>query len=119
MFCSLLPFQHRSAHGLSCSRPSSPPRPAGQLLLLLQHQAAAGRVKVLLRKAEALGRLSHVPGTPGRARGAGRVQVGTGNGFPSFCFSYSLSNFFLPSTGEGWNEMNFGVPSNPKHSVIL
>ncbi|KAM4893452.1 uncharacterized protein FYW23_008484 [Sylvia borin] len=58
-------FQRRSAHGLSCSILSSPPRPAGQLLLLLQHQAAAGRIKVLLRKAEALGRLSRMPGTPG------------------------------------------------------
>lgn len=63
---------------------SSPPGPAGQLLLLLQLQPAAGRIKVLLRKAEALARLSHMPGTPGRARGPGRVQVGTGNCFPSF-----------------------------------
>ncbi|XP_039413745.1 synaptotagmin-5-like [Corvus cornix cornix] len=55
----------RSAHGLSCSVPSSPPRPLGQLLLLLQHQALAGRIKVLLRKAEALGRLSRMPGAPG------------------------------------------------------
>ncbi|XP_058278368.1 uncharacterized protein LOC120758812 [Hirundo rustica] len=57
--------KHRSAHGLSCSVLSSPPRAVGQLLLLLQHQAAAGRIKVLLRKAEALGRLSRMPGPPG------------------------------------------------------
>ncbi|RMB94546.1 hypothetical protein DUI87_29358 [Hirundo rustica rustica] len=57
--------KHCSAHGLSCSVLSSPPRAVGQLLLLLQHQAAAGRIKVLLRKAEALGRLSRMPGPPG------------------------------------------------------
>ncbi|XP_038003162.1 synaptotagmin-5-like [Motacilla alba alba] len=57
--------QRRGGPGLSCSVLSSPPRPLGQLLLLLQHQAPAGRIKVLLRKAEALGRLSRVPGTPG------------------------------------------------------
>ncbi|XP_053810926.1 synaptotagmin-5-like [Vidua chalybeata] len=57
--------KHRSAPSLSCSVLSSPSRPLGQLLLLLQHQAPAGRIKVLLRRAEALGRLSLVPGTPG------------------------------------------------------
>ncbi|XP_023804481.1 synaptotagmin-5-like, partial [Cyanistes caeruleus] len=63
--CSLLPFQHRGAHTLSCSTFSSVPRRLGRLLLLLQHQAQAGRIKVLLRKAEALGRLSRLPGAPG------------------------------------------------------
>ncbi|XP_014106455.1 PREDICTED: synaptotagmin-5-like [Pseudopodoces humilis] len=57
--------KHRSAHTLSCSIFSSVPRGLGRLLLLLQHQAQAGRIKVLLRKAEALGRLSRLPGAPG------------------------------------------------------
>ncbi|XP_063269018.1 synaptotagmin-7-like [Prinia subflava] len=57
--------KRRSALSPSCSVLSSSPGATGQLLLRLQHQAAAGRIKVLLRKAEALGRLSRVPGTPG------------------------------------------------------
>ncbi|XP_058667061.1 synaptotagmin-7-like [Ammospiza caudacuta] len=57
--------KHCHAPSLSCSVLSSPPRPLGQLLLQLQLQPAAGRIKVLLRKAQALGRLSRMPGTPG------------------------------------------------------
>ncbi|GAB0193960.1 dual specificity protein kinase CLK3 [Grus japonensis] len=52
-------------HDASRSVLSSPPEPLGQLFLLLQYQALASRIKVLVRKAEHLGRLSHVPGTPG------------------------------------------------------
>uniref|UniRef100_K7FRD3 C2 domain-containing protein n=1 Tax=Pelodiscus sinensis TaxID=13735 RepID=K7FRD3_PELSI len=36
----------------------------GQLFLLLQYQALANRIKVLVRKAENLGRLTRVPGAP-------------------------------------------------------
>ncbi|XP_027513356.1 uncharacterized protein LOC113953887 [Corapipo altera] len=64
--CSLLPFQCLRAHGTSCSVLSSSPKSLGQLFLLLQYQALAGRIKVLVRKAQDLGRLSRVPGTPGR-----------------------------------------------------
>uniref|UniRef100_A0ACB8E5P4 Uncharacterized protein n=1 Tax=Sphaerodactylus townsendi TaxID=933632 RepID=A0ACB8E5P4_9SAUR len=42
----------------------SQPRSAGQLFLLLQYQALANRIKVLVRKAENLGRLTRIPGTP-------------------------------------------------------
>ncbi|XP_053128484.1 synaptotagmin-5-like [Hemicordylus capensis] len=40
------------------------PKSAGQLFLLLQYQALANRIKVLVRKAENLGRLTRMPGTP-------------------------------------------------------
>nr|XP_056722027.1 synaptotagmin-15-like [Euleptes europaea] len=42
----------------------SQPKSAGQLFLLLQYQALASRIKVLVRKAENLGRLTRIPGTP-------------------------------------------------------
>lgn len=51
---------------MSCSPPLSRPKSAGQLFLLLQYQALASRIKVLVRKAENLGRLTRIPGTPGR-----------------------------------------------------
>ncbi|KAM6058337.1 synaptotagmin-5-like [Chlamydotis macqueenii] len=54
-----------SAHDTSHSVLSSPPKSLGHLFLLLQYQALAGRIKVLVRKAEHLGRLSRMPGTPG------------------------------------------------------
>ncbi|KAM6388109.1 synaptotagmin-5-like [Pluvialis apricaria] len=54
-----------SAHDMSRSVLSSPPKSLGQLFLLLQYQALASRIKVLVRKAEQLGRLSRMPGTPG------------------------------------------------------
>ncbi|KAM6125469.1 synaptotagmin-4-like [Phoenicopterus ruber ruber] len=53
------------ARGTSRSVLSSPPKSLGQLFLLLQYQALASRIKVLVRKAEHLGRLSRMPGTPG------------------------------------------------------
>ncbi|KAM6350641.1 uncharacterized protein FN964_007622 [Alca torda] len=53
------------AHNLSRSVLSSPTKSLGQLFLLLQYQALASRIKVLVRKAEDLGRLSRMPGTPG------------------------------------------------------
>ncbi|XP_071424926.1 synaptotagmin-4-like [Pithys albifrons albifrons] len=54
-----------STHNTSCSVLSSSPKSLGQLFLLLQYQALASRIKVLVRKAEDLGRLSRVPGVPG------------------------------------------------------
>ncbi|KAM9270500.1 synaptotagmin-5-like [Cariama cristata] len=54
-----------SAHDTSRSFLSSPPKSLGQLFPLLQYQALASRIKVLVRKAEHLGRLSRMPGTPG------------------------------------------------------
>ncbi|XP_039235182.1 synaptotagmin-5-like [Pipra filicauda] len=53
------------AHNRSCSVLSSSPKSLGQLFLLLQYQALASRIKVLVRKAQDLGRLSRMPGTPG------------------------------------------------------
>ncbi|KAM6409423.1 synaptotagmin-2-like [Rhynochetos jubatus] len=44
---------------------SSQPKSLGHLFLLLQYQALANRIKVLVRKAEHLGQLSRMPGTPG------------------------------------------------------
>lgn len=116
-----VPFQHRSAPSLSCSVLSSPPRPLGQLLLLLQLQPAAGRIKVLLRKAQALGRLSRLPGTPGRARAPECAQGTPGTASPPFAWQILSFPFILLSSKhwECWNEMIFGVPSNPNHSVIV
>ncbi|KAM6308907.1 synaptotagmin-5-like [Aegotheles albertisi] len=57
--------KHLSAHNTSHSVLSSPPKPLGQLFLLLQYQALAGRIKVLVLKAEDLGRLSRMLSTPG------------------------------------------------------
>ncbi|CAM9401025.1 unnamed protein product [Bubo scandiacus] len=54
-----------SAHDTTRSVLSSPPKSLGQLFLLLQYQALASRIKVLVHKAEQLGRLSRMPGTPG------------------------------------------------------
>ncbi|KAM6060073.1 synaptotagmin-11-like [Theristicus caerulescens] len=54
-----------SAHDTSHSVLSSPLKSLGQLFLLLQYQALASRIKVLVRKAEHLGRLSRMPGMPG------------------------------------------------------
>uniref|UniRef100_A0A8C4P1X8 Synaptotagmin-5-like n=1 Tax=Dromaius novaehollandiae TaxID=8790 RepID=A0A8C4P1X8_DRONO len=53
-----------SSHDMSCSVLSSQPKSLGQLFLLLQYQALANRIKVLVRKAENLGRLTRMPGTP-------------------------------------------------------
>ncbi|XP_060116122.1 synaptotagmin-5-like [Heteronotia binoei] len=53
-----------SSQDVSCSPPLPRPKSAGQLFLLLQYQALAGRIKVLVRKAENLGRLTRIPGTP-------------------------------------------------------
>ncbi|XP_061856406.1 synaptotagmin-5-like [Colius striatus] len=50
-----------TGHGTLLPQPKS----LGQLFLLLQHQAQAGRIKVLVCKAENLGQLSRMPGTPG------------------------------------------------------
>ncbi|KAM9275384.1 synaptotagmin-11-like [Morus bassanus] len=46
------------AHDTSCSILSSPPKSLSQLFLLLQYQALASCIKVLVRKAEHLGQLS-------------------------------------------------------------
>ncbi|KAM6942741.1 synaptotagmin-5 [Xenentodon cancila] len=40
------------------------PLALGQLLILLQHQAPAQRIKVMVRKAENLAKLTRIPGTP-------------------------------------------------------
>ncbi|KAL8196933.1 UNVERIFIED_CONTAM: hypothetical protein K2H54_002276 [Gekko kuhli] len=53
-----------SSQDVRCSPPLSRPKSAGQLFLLLQYQALASRIKVLVRKAENLGRLTRIPGTP-------------------------------------------------------
>nr|XP_013814206.1 PREDICTED: synaptotagmin-5-like [Apteryx mantelli mantelli] len=53
-----------SSYDMSCSVLSSQPKSLGQLFLLLQYQALANRIKVLVRKAENLGRLTRMPGTP-------------------------------------------------------
>ncbi|XP_038162349.1 uncharacterized protein LOC119797365, partial [Cyprinodon tularosa] len=41
------------------------PRMLGQLLILLQYQSLAQRIKVMVRKAENLVKLTRIPGTPG------------------------------------------------------
>ncbi|XP_077570043.1 uncharacterized protein LOC144194694 [Stigmatopora nigra] len=41
-----------------------PPRLLGQLFVLLQYQASAGRIKVMVRKAEQLAKLTRIPGNP-------------------------------------------------------
>ncbi|XP_077448160.1 uncharacterized protein LOC144067940 [Stigmatopora argus] len=41
-----------------------PPRSLGQLFVLLQYQASAGRIKVMVRKAEQLAKLTRIPGAP-------------------------------------------------------
>ncbi|XP_075753560.1 synaptotagmin-5-like [Pelodiscus sinensis] len=48
------------SYGAACSQSTT----LGQLFLLLQYQALANRIKVLVRKAENLGRLTRVPGAP-------------------------------------------------------
>ncbi|XP_066491899.1 synaptotagmin-4-like [Tiliqua scincoides] len=55
-----LSSQDMNDYGSSLSQPKS----MGQLFLLLQYQALANRIKVLVRKAENLGRLTRIPGTP-------------------------------------------------------
>ncbi|XP_041830245.1 synaptotagmin-5 [Melanotaenia boesemani] len=40
------------------------PRPLGQLFILLQYQALAQRIKVMVRKAENLAKLTRIPGAP-------------------------------------------------------
>ncbi|XP_078286018.1 synaptotagmin-11 isoform X2 [Rhinoraja longicauda] len=40
------------------------PKPVGQLFILLQYQTLANRIKVMVRKAEGLGRLTRIPGSP-------------------------------------------------------
>ncbi|XP_062819328.1 synaptotagmin-4 isoform X2 [Anolis carolinensis] len=53
-----------SSQDISSSPSFSQPKSMGQLFLLLQYQALANRIKVLVRKAENLGRLTRIPGTP-------------------------------------------------------
>uniref|UniRef100_A0A8C3PDJ1 C2 domain-containing protein n=2 Tax=Chrysemys picta bellii TaxID=8478 RepID=A0A8C3PDJ1_CHRPI len=48
------------SYGAACSQSTS----LGQLFILLQYQALANRIKVLVRKAENLGRLTRMPGAP-------------------------------------------------------
>ncbi|XP_077376361.1 uncharacterized protein LOC144018092 [Festucalex cinctus] len=50
-----------------CGRKSSlcaPPRSPGQLFVLLQYQVPARRIKVMVRKAEQLAKLTRIPGAP-------------------------------------------------------
>lgn len=42
------------------------PRALGQLLILLQYQTLAQRIKVMVRKAENLAKLTRIPGAPGK-----------------------------------------------------
>ncbi|XP_061778076.1 synaptotagmin-4 [Nerophis ophidion] len=42
----------------------SPWRPLGQLLVLLQYQSPARRIKVMVRKAQSLAKLTRIPGAP-------------------------------------------------------
>lgn len=44
----------------------SVPRALGQLLVLLQYQTLAQRIKVMVRKAESLTKLTRIPGAPGK-----------------------------------------------------
>ncbi|XP_060611495.2 synaptotagmin-4-like [Anolis sagrei] len=53
-----------SSQDISLSPSFCQPKSMGQLFLLLQYQALANRIKVLVRKAENLGRLTRIPGTP-------------------------------------------------------
>lgn len=41
------------------------PRALGQLFILLQYQTVAQRIKVMVRKAESLTKLTRIPGAPG------------------------------------------------------
>ncbi|XP_078056146.1 synaptotagmin-7 isoform X2 [Mustelus asterias] len=43
---------------------SAQPKLLGQLFILLQYQTLANRIKVMVRKAEALGKLTRMPGSP-------------------------------------------------------
>ncbi|XP_044306428.1 synaptotagmin-5-like [Varanus komodoensis] len=54
----------RSPRDTACALAAPQPTSAGQLFLLLQYQALASRIKVLVCKAENLGRLTRLPGTP-------------------------------------------------------
>ncbi|XP_061451614.1 synaptotagmin-5-like isoform X2 [Rhineura floridana] len=53
-----------SSQDVSSASSLSQPKSMGQLFLLLQYQAVANRIKVLVRKAENLGRVTCLPGTP-------------------------------------------------------
>ncbi|XP_060134247.1 synaptotagmin-5-like [Zootoca vivipara] len=53
-----------SCQDMSSASWLSQPKSLGQLFLLLQYQALANRIKVLVRKAENLGRVSRMLGTP-------------------------------------------------------
>lgn len=44
------------------------PRALGQLFILLQYQTLAQRIKVMVRKAENLAKLTRIPGAPGKDR---------------------------------------------------
>lgn len=44
------------------------PRALGQLFILLQYQTLAQRIKVMVRKAENLAKLTRIPGAPGKGR---------------------------------------------------
>ncbi|KAJ7311151.1 hypothetical protein JRQ81_006755 [Phrynocephalus forsythii] len=67
--CAQVPWNQKASSAytqqLSASKAKlKKPKSRGQLFLLLQHQALANRIKVLIRKAENLGRLTRIPGTP-------------------------------------------------------
>ncbi|XP_054858907.1 synaptotagmin-11-like [Eublepharis macularius] len=53
-----------SSQDMSCSPSLFQRKSAGQLFLVLQYQALANRIKVLVRKAENLCRLTRLPGSP-------------------------------------------------------
>ncbi|XP_077330203.1 synaptotagmin-4-like isoform X1 [Lithobates pipiens] len=46
------------------SSPTSTFKYPGQILVLLQHQSLASRIKVMVQKAESLGKLTRIPGAP-------------------------------------------------------
>ncbi|CAI9558436.1 unnamed protein product [Staurois parvus] len=46
------------------SSPTSTFKNPGQILILLQHQSLASRIKVMVQKAESLGKLTRIPGAP-------------------------------------------------------
>lgn len=55
-----------SSHDVVSPTSGGPARtkPVGQLFILLQYQTLANRIKVMVRKAETLGRLTRIPGSP-------------------------------------------------------
>lgn len=51
------------------------PRALGQLFVLLQYQTVAHRIKVMVRKAENLAKLTRMPGAPGTAEKQHKIGV--------------------------------------------